>query len=391
MPTPHAVCITGLERSFPEIALNIRAALTTLYTTPPTQQLADTVSFFGVRPANDSWSAVRETLPPLAAESLQTPCGYHPPPWFSAYARTLAAKIGFAFSFVQSMCDMADCMQLIKEHEANARGGLKFETLARLRLDLAWEAPLYWPPSGLVPNAVHTPRMNTKAGINDKWALGYRDAMEVYLTRLHAIAAANVLYTKHQQFANHSLLKHNHSSGGLLPYEKSEIKRMISFKCRGRSGGGIQCDPEFIGRPFAWQGTLPVLAAVPHTRNATASAVHTDKHAGLVSPHTFTLTSESFLQWSLWRRNVTVAYEPSWMFCKFKDAMTAGNNSVRICVPRMRRKKPCLALTCTGSGVDCACRNETCTHWDPHLRKNATHWYCQDSGGKQLGLDGELY
>ena len=186
---------------------------------------------------------MRETLPPLAAESLQTPCGYHPPPWFSAYARTLAAKIGFAFSFVQSMCDMADCMQLIKEHEVNARGGLKFETLARLRLDLAWEAPLYWPPSGLVPNAVHTPRMNTKAGINDKFALGYRDAMEVYLTRLHAIAAANVLYTKHQQFANHSLLKHNHSSGGLLPYEKSEIKRMISFKCRGRSGGGISMRP----------------------------------------------------------------------------------------------------------------------------------------------------
>ena len=109
-----------------------------------------------------------------------------------------------------------------------------------------------------------------------------------------------------------------------------------------------------------------------------------------VQPRRFTLTSESFLQWALWRKNVTVVYEPSWMFCKFKDAT---NGTVRICVPRMRKKEPCASLICTGSGVDCNChQNLTCTHYDPRTRKNVTHWFCQDTAGtRQLSLNGEVY
>ena len=32
------------------------------------------------------------------------------------------------------------------------------------------------------------------------------------------------------------------------------------------------------------------------------------------------MTSEGFLEWSLWRHNVSVYREASWMFCKFSDA-----------------------------------------------------------------------
>jgi hypothetical protein len=127
---------------------------------------------------------------------------------------------------------------------------------------------------------------------------------------------------------------------------------------------------------------------VAHTRNATKSATLAEYAEGRVERHRFTLTSEGFLQWALWRRNITIAYEPSWMFCKFKDAT---NGTVRTCVPRMRRRESCNSLTCTGSGVDCNCRKEACTHYDPRTRRNATHWYCHDTLANQLGLDGVLY
>ena len=32
------------------------------------------------------------------------------------------------------------------------------------------------------------------------------------------------------------------------------------------------------------------------------------------------MTSEGFLEWSLWRHNVSVYRETAWMFCKFSDA-----------------------------------------------------------------------
>ena len=76
------------------------------------------------------------------------------------------------------------------------------------------------------------------------------------------------------------------------------------------------------------------------------------------------------------------------MFCKFGDA---SNGTSRVCVPRMRKRTPCMMLSCQGSGIDCGCRNETCTHYDRKARKNVTHWYCQDTAGEQLALDGTQY
>jgi hypothetical protein len=159
------VCITGLQRSYPEFAKNIHAGLSSLYAP---LALADGVDFFGVRPASDSWSAVRVHLPPLTNESVQAPCGYNYPAWFTAYSRSRTQLQGYRFAFVQSLCDMAACMGLIEHHEAHARAGAPFDTLARMRLDLAWEAPPRMPPDGLRPQTVHLPRMNAKAGVNDK-------------------------------------------------------------------------------------------------------------------------------------------------------------------------------------------------------------------------------
>lgn len=376
----HAVCVTGLQRSFPEIARNIHAALASLYAP---DALADAVAFFGVRPEKDPWSAVRVHLPPLANETLQRPCGYAPPSWFSAYARNALGKHLFALNFVQSLCDQAKCLTLIEQFEA-ARGGVRFTTLARLRLDLAWEATLPMPARGLQPMTVHLPRMNSKAGVNDKWAIGLREPMAVYLARLHAVTAGNLLVPSRHAANTSSCTMH------WLAGDAAAGAAVYSFQCEKQPmNAPFGCRPAYY-RQTQWQGRMPLAGTplVPHTRNATRDAVHVDKANGLVRPHKFSLTSEGFLHWALWRRNVSVHYEPAWMFCKFGDA---SNGSVRVCVPRMRKRQPCVSLSCQSSGVDCGCANHTCVHWDKHAHKNVTHWYCAHAGGRQLALDGTMY
>ena len=372
----HAVCITGLQRAFPRIAPNIRRSLASLYdaveeeesSTPslrtadsPGRSLGQVASFFGVRPGNDSWSAVYAHLPPLANETLQTPCGVSPPRWFSVYVRSGSAKERYLISrtFVQSLCDQADCMRQITNYEGSARRGRRFHTIARLRLDLAWEVPLRMPPMGLLAHTVHLPRMNAKAGVNDKWAIGLRIPMGVYLHRVHAIAAANVL------------LAHNKSapSAGLfwMHSERAKGSSTTDFKCsdRGAGEGQLLCRPQ-LDNHTAWQRT--------------GGAVEDQRK--------FAFTSEGFLQWSLWRHNISIAYESRWMFCKCKEV---GNMTARTCVPRMRQATPCVSLVCTGGGVDCACHKERrCTSRDPKTGRNTTMWYCQDVAGRQLDLQGNL-
>ena len=87
------------------------------------------------------------------------------------------------------------------------------------------------------------------------------------------------------------------------------------------------------------------------------------------------MTSEGFLEWSLWRHNVSVYREASWMFCKFSDATnkvakyittptltltltvtpTPTNQTARTCVPRFRKRQQCATLQCSANGVDCVC------------------------------------
>ena len=361
----HAVCITGLQRSYPEISHNIHFALSSLYSgwrgvrndRPPVDQasfsLENSVGFFGVRPANDTWATVRTDLPPLLAESIQTPC-YESlgmgarAPWFSAYAKTIHQRVVFSFSFVQMMCDLRACYQLVQAHERNERSGREFDTLARLRLDLAWETPLVMPPGGLLPNTIYTSRMNTKAGLNDKWGIGHRYAMGRYLSRAELIPIANAL---HNRSAKPLGLKATGRTPGLLSYACAANKINEPFTCA----------PHFNAPMAQWQfETQPRL---PQRR--------------------FSMTSEGFLMWALWRSNLSIGFEPSWMFCKFGNAV---NMTARICVPRMRARRSCTSLVCPGGLTDCGCRNQTCEETDKRGKKSKM-WYCESVKGIQLALD----
>merc|ERR1719183_1238027 len=55
-PPRAAICLTGLQRSFPEVGGNIKEALGSLLT-------LDATEIFGVRPATDPWDAIRRLLP----------------------------------------------------------------------------------------------------------------------------------------------------------------------------------------------------------------------------------------------------------------------------------------------------------------------------------------
>ena len=62
----HAVCLTGLERSFAEIGGNVREGVYRL--------LGPRVTWFGVKPPHDAWSTIHTLLPPFAAVERQTTC-----------------------------------------------------------------------------------------------------------------------------------------------------------------------------------------------------------------------------------------------------------------------------------------------------------------------------
>jgi len=210
-PLPsQAVCVTGLERSFPEFSMNLRASLETLLGARgadgrlkmPLERVAD---WFGVRPASDPWATVRVALPPLRTEAIQTSCNVPLPPWFSAYARSHSARHQFAVSFVQSLCDLAVCEAMISREER--RRHFDFFLVVRLRLDLAWETALLRVVP--LPNTVHITRMNSKGGFNDKFAYGARVPMRAYLTRMYQIPVANLLYNKsHPLSGSEEMFKH---------------------------------------------------------------------------------------------------------------------------------------------------------------------------------------
>lgn len=377
----HGVCITGLERSYPEISHNIHYSLSNLYrawqsgSNPATLsqynqdgvssswQLEHSVAFFGVRPANDSWPTVRTDLPALSGESIQTPCGPRRSAWFTAWARTATMKYTYGLSFAQMMCDLRACHQLVLEHENKV--GRRFETLARLRLDLAWETPLVM-PERILPNTVYTSRMNAKTGINDKWALGRRDAMAVYLERARLIPLLDAMLNK--------------SAAGIGIKAASKREGMLHYGCAaGMINMPFACAP-YRGQGTAWQ--RPDDVGLAYRSNA---PVEVPAHP---PQRKFALSSEAFLMWALWRGNVTIAFEPAWMFCKFGNSV---NFTSRLCVPRMRQRKPCSMLVCQGGLTDCYCnyKNQTSCIQKAPGKKNSSvaQWYCELTGGKQLALD----
>ena len=367
----HAICVTGLQRSYPEISGNVVTSLESLYGGPAA--FASNVAIFGVRPENNSWAKVYDTMPPLANETLQRPCGTYPKMhWFSVYHRSASAYVGFLKAFQMSLCDMRIClMDLVEPHELHH--GRKFHTLARLRLDLAWEAPLRMPAGGFLPHTVYLPRMNGKAGFDDKFAMGLRRPMGVYLSRVEDFAVANRLYN----------------------YSRVNVGPMTSFACGASDDGQgkrtenwLWCRPQ-VSNNTLWQGSAiaPLKYMHHHPHPLAPESTRWEKSMG----GRFQLSSEGFLQWALWRQNVSVMLVQSWMFCKYKDAMIAGNNTPRSCVKRMRVRGKCQSLSCMSSLVDCGCLNNPCGMYDKKKQRNVTSWYCTDVAGDQLDNDGRLF
>ena len=182
MPLHAAVCLTGLERSFVEVGLNVREGLFTMLR-------GAVVSVFGVQPANDAWKEI-PALIPLHAVAMQQPC-WTPSVqnetirWMHCDMRL--RKGDCRLSFLQALCDLQACERLISEHEQ--RMHRRFDVVVRLRADLFWENAVPLPL--LEPNVVYVPAMDTPGGevrgpgrgVNDHLAVGTRDAMAKYLTR----------------------------------------------------------------------------------------------------------------------------------------------------------------------------------------------------------------
>lgn len=177
----HAVCLTGLQRDFPNIAVNVREFIFGLLGTPGAE-----ITFFGVRPPTDRWAAVRRLLPMHVIEPMKGMC--LPQYETAAQRRSLRSLIhcsdrgrsdchgGFPFE----MCALAHCEAMISAHER--AHGRPFHTVYRLRADLQLEAPMAF-PSPLDEGAVYVPWMNRASGVNDQAAFGGRRAMRQYLTR----------------------------------------------------------------------------------------------------------------------------------------------------------------------------------------------------------------
>jgi len=169
-----AVCILGLQRSFGLIAGNTAQFLEQL-------KLMGTVHIFGVQPVNDKWPQVlgllkKTALLENATIEPQMLVNLTPP------ARFTPQRSGR--SFMIELWDCAHCFDMLNASEA--RFGRQYDVVARLRLDLYWELlpPM---PSVVRSQHVHVPAMSGCQGLNDKFALGGRVGMELYLTRVHRL------------------------------------------------------------------------------------------------------------------------------------------------------------------------------------------------------------
>lgn len=199
MSLHHAVCVTGLTRSFAEIGAGVRSRVFGLLAGSASHVRIET---FGVRPANDTWSSVRAHLGPFSGLEKQVPCrpaGEPLPAFFTCQrGRTTHRMDTCTSSFVQMQCDLAHCDAMIARHEAGGVGSdaagtgarigastaaRQFDYVTWMRLDVAWEVDLM--PALPLPalatdraGIIWLPQMNSQqAGLCDKFAFGTRAAM----------------------------------------------------------------------------------------------------------------------------------------------------------------------------------------------------------------------
>ncbi|KAL1519724.1 hypothetical protein AB1Y20_023234 [Prymnesium parvum] len=349
-----AVCVTGLERSYPEIRGNIRTAVFGLLANIASQ--AD-VRVFGVKPVNDSWpNALIDFGPMIDTIEEQRPCRSPEAPlpmWFTCTRGSKTTRGGeCARSFQQMMCDLAHCEEMIVASEE--RSMRPFDLVSRLRLDISWERLLELPSNLLASvsdkswglQTIWVPQMNRNGGINDKFALGTRRAMTTYLNRVRLFDVLNM---------------------------STLVRRTADMK---RSPAKWTCGPSLarncsIAEPCCWPSPLP------RSRGFLPNC-STSRRSSCGMPN---LNSERFLELTMWlASNITVVHRQDWVLCKYGEI---GHSWVG-CTNRMRRQTKCHSLVCVAwTAGGCRCQNTTCARgYNP---------YCVDTSRAQLQLDGGLY
>ena len=181
---PAAICLTGLQRSFPEIGENIREAVR--------HMLGGAFEVFGVKPPNETWATIRRLLP-LQRIEPQVPCeralSPHLAQYYHCHQHGRSRARGCTANFVQELCDLQRCERMLQEREAET--GRPFGVVLRLRADLIWETRVAL-PRPLAPDTLYVPWIEAGAGVNDHVAFGGRRAMAVYLNRASYLNSSNV-------------------------------------------------------------------------------------------------------------------------------------------------------------------------------------------------------
>lgn len=172
MPRRVAACVTGLERSYADLADNFARAVL---------QPHPMLTLFGVRPVQ-GWPNVRL---PFADVAEQWPCAIMANRSYDAAARRRDRRAFFPEdalpAFFRELCDLRQCEALIAAHER--RRAMRFDAIVRTRLDLFWELPPV-PRPVTRADEIALPAMSACGGVCDKFAIGGRHAMRAYLSRL---------------------------------------------------------------------------------------------------------------------------------------------------------------------------------------------------------------
>lgn len=158
-----AICITGLQRVWPEVGQNIERALL---------RRTDRPYLFGVRPAG-MWPDVKLRFD-VVEDQRKPMVGFEEVP-FKFFPRR--SGVGF----VRELSDLAHCEEMIAGYEQ--RVDISFQLVMRVRLDLFWETMFSLPPT-IGGKEVVVPYMSHCSGANDKFAIGGRAGMHAYLTRV---------------------------------------------------------------------------------------------------------------------------------------------------------------------------------------------------------------
>ena len=171
----HAVCLTGLERSFGEIGANVRAS---------TGCSGRRSSACGRHRTTGRRSAAAAVCGRADAGAvLERRAAHWTLSWLHCLSNT-AGRRRLPPLVLQSLCDL-QCEEAIASHEASR--GAPYATVLRLRADLFWEAEFAPRPDWTAPATVTVPFQDSSGGVNDKLAIGERAAMARYLTRLRHV------------------------------------------------------------------------------------------------------------------------------------------------------------------------------------------------------------